>query len=80
MSARQSGLEFDDALIQLIRTRYMNNPMMTEIQQMEAMNTLVDRFVRNRDLIDKKGWLLETMPRMYEIENPDLFDSVKSKL
>ncbi|HQU28731.1 MAG: hypothetical protein KDI06_08620 [Calditrichaeota bacterium] len=54
--------------------------MMTEIQQMEAMNTLVDRFVRNRDLIDKKGWLLETMPRMYEIENPDLFDSVKSKL
>ncbi len=58
----------------------MNNPMMTEIQQMEAMNTLVDRFVRNRDLIDKKGWLLETMPRMYEIENPDLFDSVKSKL
>ena len=53
---------------------------MTEIQQMEAMNTLVDRFVRDRDLIDKKGWLLETMPRMYEIENPDLFDSVKSKL
>lgn len=78
-NSRERGNSFVAALKWMIQSRYLNSLVYTPQQSNEIITQLKNRFEANKNIIDEKGWVLEIITRMYEIENVNLPDSMKSK-
>lgn len=70
---------FEAALNWMIESRYLNNPVYSPQHSNEIIITLKNGFETNKTLLDERSWVLEIITRMYEMENADLPDRMKSK-
>jgi hypothetical protein len=73
------GNSSEAALKWMIESRYLNSLVYTPQQSNEIITQLKYRFEANKNIMDEKAWVLEILTRMYEIENVNLPDGMKSK-
>ena len=73
------GLSYENSLNIMIESRFMNIPLYTQKDIFHYIEQLKNIVLSNVNRMDKKNIVIKILTRIYQIENPNLSDKMKSR-
>jgi len=72
------GLSYENSLNIMIESRFMNIPLYTPKDSLHYIEQLKNIVLSNKNHVDKKNIVIKILTRMYQIENPNLPDKMRT--